>query len=121
MLQLVTRAASGDQHLISLQDRAPSGVASRDEPDTAITPEHLARVFEAHDYELQATANALGMNRASLRRRVADHPDLVLIHDISDEDIRRVAAESTDLPDLARRLRVSRHALRPRLRQLGLT
>ena len=121
LLQLVTRAASGDQCLISLRDRVPSEVAPRDEVDTAITPEHLARVFEAHDYELQATANALGMNRASLRRRVAEHPDLVLIHDISDEDIRRVAVDSTDLPDLARRLRVSRHALRPRLRQLGLT
>ena len=121
LLQLVTRAASGDQTLIELNDRMPSKIDPQDEAETSITPEHLAEVFAAHDYELQATADALGMNRASLRRRVVEHPDLVLITDISDDEIRRVASDSADLADLARRLKVSRHALRPRLRQLGLT
>ncbi len=121
LLQLVNRAASGDQRLITIADRTSRQAAIESSTRAAITPEYLAEVFEAYDFELQATADALGMNRASLRRRVEEHPDLLLIHDISDEDIRRAAARSNDLAELARCLRVSRHALRPRLRQLGLS
>ena len=89
-------------------------------PDPRISEEHLERVHEAHDYEVSATAAALGLSRQALYRRLQLHPRCVLAEDLTDAQVMLALEKVGSLKDAARALRVSQHALRPRLRRLGL-
>jgi len=82
--------------------------------------EALYAVFSAHDYEISKTATALGMTRQSLYRRLEKLPEFVCADALTDQDIRSALEQSSSLSVAARSLKVSVHALKPRLRQLGV-
>jgi len=77
-------------------------------------------VFSANDYEISKTATALGMTRQSLYRRLEKLPEFVCADTLTDQDIRSALRHSPSLSAAARSLEVSVHALKPRLRRLGV-
>lgn len=88
--------------------------------DPRISEEHLERVYEAHDYEVSATAAALGLSRQALYRRLQLNPRCALAEDLTDAEVAQALEQTGSLQNAARALRVSQHALRPRLRRLGV-
>jgi len=114
----VTLLAAGHDAPRALAPRGTEEVTPG--PDPRISEEHLERVHEAHDYEVSATAAALGLSRQALYRRLQLHPRCVLAEDLTDAQVMLALEKVGSLKDAARALRVSQHALRPRLRRLGL-
>ena len=53
-----------------------------------ICDEQLEYLHDQHDFEVTSTARAMGISRQSLYRRIEEHPNLWLINDLSDSDIR---------------------------------
>jgi len=82
--------------------------------------ETLCAVHSNNDFEVRATAAALGWSRATTYRRIQKHPTLRLAADIRDDEIRAALARSDDIKQAARQLGVSVSALRPRLRTLAM-
>ena len=89
----------------------PSGASPSDED--------LLRVYAAQGYEVSATAALLGLSRPALYRRLQAHPACRLVEDLTDEQIERAISRAESVREAAMDLRVSVHALRPRLRRLG--
>ena len=112
--------------MMALGHNAPAPLAQRtssspaDAVSTAISDEHLERVHRAQGYEVSATAAVLGLSRPALYRRLQAHPRCVLAEDLSDAEVRGAMVEAGSVKEAASMLRVSQHALRPRLRRLGL-
>ena len=112
--------------LVALGHNAPAPLARRpsdtaaDAVSTVISDEYLERVHRAQEYEVSATAAVLGLSRPALYRRLQAHPHCVLAEDLTDAEVRGAMVEAGSLKEAASILRVSQHALRPRLRRLGL-
>ena len=80
----------------------------------------IAAVFADCDYEVARAAEVLGLSRQSLYRRLQKLPGFVAADSLSEDEIRFALQNQPSLPEAARSLKVSMHALRPRLRQLGV-
>lgn len=77
--------------------------------------------YEQCEFEVAATADALGMSRPALYRRIALHPDCWLESDLSDAHIVAELNRGGDVAEVAKRLRVSRRSLQARLRRLDVS
>lgn len=80
--------------------------------------ETLEHIMHEHAYEVQAAAQALGVSRSTLRRKVAAHPRLPLVESLDDGTIRSAMAKGGSLRTIALRLKVSERALQGRLRRM---
>ncbi len=81
----------------------------------------LARVLEAHAWEVAPSARALGIAKNTLVARIQKSNTLVRSADLDAPTSRAaLAASAGSIPAAARRLRVSARALKGRMRQLDL-
>jgi two-component system nitrogen regulation response regulator GlnG len=95
---------------------APRRKASR------LTEGELLAALRENDWDLKATAEALGIARPSLYDLIDKSPNLRTAGDLGTEEITRCFQECAgDLDAMVRRLEVSRRALGRRLKELGLT
>ena len=86
-----------------------------------ISRDELAQVLRAHRFELQATAEELGISRASVYQLIDRHPQLRNTSDFSEDELRQAyQACEGDLELMMERLQVSQIGLRRRLRAMGL-
>lgn len=109
-------AGEGEISAVSAVTKPESGEKSA----PPVESEALYAVFSANDYEISKTATALGMTRQSLYRRLEKLPEFVCADTLTDQDIRSALRHSPSLSAAARSLEVSVHALKPRLRRLGV-
>ncbi|WP_164019172.1 sigma 54-interacting transcriptional regulator [Pyxidicoccus trucidator] len=87
-----------------------------------LTEQELLASLRENDWDLKATAEALGIARPSLYDLIDKSPNLRTAGDVSAEEITRCFEEcNADLDAMVRRLEVSRRALGRRLKELGLT
>ncbi|EED35491.1 sigma-54 dependent transcriptional regulator, Fis family [Luminiphilus syltensis NOR5-1B] len=112
-----------DRELLDAAGRIQNGQWQIHEPTTDfvtdVGDDRLAEVHRASEFEVAATARALGMSRPTLYRRIRAHPDLRLADDISDDELREsVARWGRDERTLSRHLEVSASALKARLKSL---
>lgn len=102
-------------------------VAARDAPaqrrrPADISEEELLSALEQNRWDLKATAAALGIARPSLYMLLDRAPHIRTVRNLTQEDIVHSHREcGGDLDEMAARLRVSRSALRRRIRELQLT
>ena len=82
--------------------------------------EELLTTLREHDFELKASAEALGVARASLYLLVQNHPRIRKASDLGADEIRQALASTDDARAAARRLEVSVYALRRQARALGI-
>lgn len=95
----------------NVRKRKPSQI-SRDE---------LVLALRRHRYELQATADDLGISRASVYQLIERHPDLKHTADLTDDELTHCYNEfKGDLERMMEHLEVSQIGLRRRLRAMGL-
>lgn len=86
-------------------------------PMAQVDAEQFRAAFVSHDYEVAATARALGVSRQSIYRRLEEIPDLRLASEVSDSELQQaLAAADGDTREAARALSVSYKGLRVRLR-----
>ncbi|MCE9666443.1 sigma-54 dependent transcriptional regulator [Myxococcus stipitatus] len=98
---------------------APS-LLSRRRPSEVSESELLAALRECA-WDLKATAERLGITRASLYNLVDRSPDVRTVKDLGADEITRCFhACGGDLDAMVRHLEVSRRALQRRVRELGL-
>ncbi|MCP3097427.1 sigma-54 dependent transcriptional regulator [Myxococcus sp. K15C18031901] len=94
--------------------------SSRRRPSEVTEAELLSALREC-SWDLKATAERLGITRASLYNLVDRSPDIRTVRDLGAEEITRCFhACGGDLDAMVRRLEVSRRALQRRVRELGL-
>ncbi|MCP3137163.1 sigma 54-interacting transcriptional regulator [Pyxidicoccus xibeiensis] len=87
-----------------------------------LTEQELLAALRENDWDLKATAEALGIARPSLYDLIDKSPNLRTAGDLSAEEITRCfEACDGDLDAMVRKLEVSRRALGRRLKELGLT
>jgi transcriptional regulator with PAS, ATPase and Fis domain len=79
----------------------------------------LERTLRQHNYQLNATARALGVGLATLRRRMSAL-GIVRAQDLEAEAIQAALTEHGESEAAAAALRVSHHGLKVRMRELGL-
>lgn len=118
-----------DQQLLTMLDSAPPDTAGETLVETApprkrrpsqISREELAQALQENRYELQATADQLGISRASVYQLIERHPQLRHTTDFSDDElIENYHACNGDLERMMERLKVSQIGLRRRLRSMG--
>jgi two-component system nitrogen regulation response regulator GlnG len=100
---------------------APEKAAPRRKA-SQLTEQELLAALRENDWDLKATAEALGIARPSLYDLIDKSPNLRTAGDLSTEEITRCFEECDgDLDAMVRRLEVSRRALGRRLKELGLT
>lgn len=127
-------ARSMDRRDVEHQTTDPDGlVASPVRPErpvnqrgkrrlTDISDAELLRAGEKHRYVYTAMAAELGIARNSLYRRIEESPDLRFPHELSHAEMKACHDGCDgDIDQMVMRLRVSKHALRRRLKELGLT
>ncbi|QDE93946.1 AAA family ATPase [Myxococcus xanthus] len=86
-----------------------------------ITEAELVAALRECDWDLNPTADRLGVARASLYDLIQRHPNIRTAGRLSAAEISRCHQECQgDLQSMARRLEVSRKALARRLKELGL-
>ncbi|QSQ21536.1 sigma-54-dependent Fis family transcriptional regulator [Pyxidicoccus parkwayensis] len=101
---------------VSNEKTAPKRKASQ------LTEQELLAALRENDWDLKATAEALGIARPSLYDLIDKSPNLRTAGDLSTEEITRCFQECDgDLDAMVRKLEVSRRALGRRLKELGLT
>jgi two-component system nitrogen regulation response regulator GlnG len=89
--------------------------------DTPIDDERLVATLRVHAFQLNRTADALGISRTHLDALIARSPRVRKAKDLSRDEIERCAAATgNDHDAMAARLEVSPRGLRLRMRQLGL-
>jgi two-component system nitrogen regulation response regulator GlnG len=99
---------------------APTVPEAEADGDPAVSENDFAAAWEANDFEVAATARALGLSRPAVYRRVRDLPACRLAGDIPRDELLATLAEARgDLEAAARRLCVSQSGLRARLRAAG--
>jgi len=115
------RHVMGEQELLPVTS-APLSVMQTGEmtSERTLNDSDIAEIFAGCDYEVTRAAEILGLSRQSLYRRLQKLPGFVAADSLSEEEIRFALKSQASLPDAARFLKVSMHALRPRLRQLGV-
>jgi two-component system nitrogen regulation response regulator GlnG len=95
--------------------------ASRRRPSD-ITEQELVAAMRESAWDLQATADRLGIPRPSIYDLIAKSPTIRTAGDLSAEEITRCFRECQgDLDAMVPRLEVSKRALSRRIRELGLT
>ena len=101
------------------QSPAPGYQPAAAVTDRQLSDEDLMRIYESQHFEISATAALLGLSRQALYRRLQGLPEFALVDDLTDHQIEQ-AVDATGSPEgAALSLRVSLHALRPRLRRLS--
>jgi len=86
-----------------------------------VTEAELRSALQESRWDLSATADRLGISRASMYVVIGRHPSLRTARDVSVDEIVRVHAEcGGDVDRIVERLEVSERAVRRRLRELGL-
>ena len=114
----VMLVAQDESSMLPLTRQTKSG--QRNTIFEELSDQHLERVYRAKHYEIAATAAVLGLSRQALYRRLEAHPDFVLADDLADTDILEAMKRFSSIKAAAFALKISHHALRPRLRRLGL-
>ncbi|RUO24402.1 sigma-54-dependent Fis family transcriptional regulator [Aliidiomarina minuta] len=85
-----------------------------------VSREELAQGLRQHRFDLQATADHLGIARASVYKLIERHPEMRQVADISDEElIASYEKHAGDLEKMMWQLEVSQLGLRRRLRAMG--
>ena len=86
-----------------------------------LSDEDLREVLCEHRWEISAAAQALGMSRTTLYARIDESPTLHQVKDLDDDAIRACYERcGGDIEAMVDALEVSRSALMPRLKRLGL-
>ncbi len=115
------RHVMGEQEPSPVTSAVSNGVDAEENASRgSLQGEKIAEVFANCDYEVARAADELGMSRQSLYRRLQKLPGFVAVHALTDEEILTALQSQATLLEAARSLRVSVHALRPRLSQLGI-
>ena len=118
-----------DQQLLTMLDQAqhePAGtpVVQATTPKrrpSQIGREELVAALQSNRYELQATAEQLGISRASVYQLIERHPHLRHTTDYTDQELTAsYEACQGDLERMMETLKVSQIGLRRRLRAMGL-
>ncbi len=108
-----------DEALGSETTTAPPVVPRR--KPSEVSDEELVETLRSCHFDLAATATRLGVSRASLYGLIEAAPGVRLAKDLAVEEILAChRRHGGDLPAMALELEVSRHALRRRVRELGL-
>ena len=115
------RHVMGEQELLPVTPAARSVKQNgKMKLERTLNDSDIAAVFADCDYEVARAAEVLGLSRQSLYRRLQKLPGFVAADSLSEDEIRSALQNQPSLPEAARSLKVSMHALRPRLRQLGV-
>jgi two-component system nitrogen regulation response regulator GlnG len=102
-------------------DPGPSGAArSHYRMPAEIDEQQLLEVLRANGFRLAATAKALNLSRTSLYALVEQSSRIRKAADLSREQIADALATARNLPAAATALEVSAHALKLRMRALGI-
>ena len=97
---------------VPIARRRPSEVSEAD----------VRAALAAEEWDLKAAADRLGVPRSSMYDIIARYPGIRTAGALSAEEITRVYQECDgDLDEMARRLEVSKRALRRRVKELGLS
>jgi two-component system nitrogen regulation response regulator GlnG len=87
----------------------------------SLSEEALLEALRAHDYQVGATASALGISRSVLYERVKESGRVRWAKDLSRDELLEAQARcGGDVEAMARQLQVSRRSLGLRLKELGL-
>ncbi len=98
----------------------PAKKSRRQEP-AEIDDDQLIQVLQRNQWELTPAAKQLGVSRPTLYKLVKACPDLHLVQDLKAEALSRCFKKHEgDLDAMSQQLRVSVHALRRRLKDMGL-
>ncbi len=90
-------------------------------PKETVTEEETLKALNDTNWSIKDAAEALNISRTILYSLMEKFPSINRLEDITDENIRAVVAQTpNDLNLWAKELRVSREALRRRIKQLGL-
>lgn len=136
----IAYATGTEPQLDNLLSEAPqAAVAAEPEPKTSpdpeprhgwrpayrkpadVTPGELLTALREHDFQLKASAEALGISRASLYLLVEATPQVRKASELgADEVLEAAAATGADWVQMARALEVSVYALKRQVRALGL-
>jgi two-component system nitrogen regulation response regulator GlnG len=100
---------------------ASPATAARRRP-SEVTESEVKAALAAEEWDLKAAADRLGVPRSSMYDIIAKYPGIRTAGALSAEEITRVHQEcGGDLDEMARRLEVSKRALRRRVKELGLS
>jgi two-component system nitrogen regulation response regulator GlnG len=110
---------------------APSAPPPEPEPEPKAAPprrkpadiseQELLAALSAHAWDLKKAADQLGIPRSSIYDLIAKSPHIRTAGDLSPEEIARCYRECQgDVDTMVQRLKVSKQALRRRIRELGL-
>ncbi|HEY8206194.1 MAG TPA: sigma 54-interacting transcriptional regulator [Myxococcaceae bacterium] len=103
----------------------PGGIAPTPVPrrrPAEVSEAELRAALAAEEWDLKAAADRLGVPRSSMYDIIARYPRIRTAGAISAEEIARAHQEcGGDLDEMARRLEVSKRALRRRVKELGLS
>jgi two-component system nitrogen regulation response regulator GlnG len=102
-------------------DEAQDQAAAPRRKPSDVSPEELDAALRACEWDLKAAAARLGLSRSSLYLLIERSPDVRTARDLTVEEISRCHREcGGKLGEMARRLEVSKPALRRRLKEMGL-
>ena len=115
---------TGSAPIASASDETPvpeDATPSRRKPSD-VGEHELLQALRASEWDLKATAERLGISRASVYLLIEKSSLLRTAGDLSPEEITRCFHECQgDLDTMMQRLEVSKRALQRRVRELGLT
>jgi transcriptional regulator with PAS, ATPase and Fis domain len=98
----------------------PHGNDARTAKSDDYSEQEFLAGYEKARYEVVRTARQLGISRQAVYRRINESPDLCLASELSDEQIRAaLQSYGGDLTAIAMQLKVSRTALRERIRSVS--
>jgi DNA-binding NtrC family response regulator len=101
--------------------QAPAAPRPRSRKPADISEDQLVEALRAHGWDIKSTADALGISRTSLYE-LMEINGIRTVGQLDVEEIRACHRElGGDLDAMAERLRVSKPALRRRIRELGLS
>jgi two-component system nitrogen regulation response regulator GlnG len=122
LLRPTTKSPAPVPTLDELQtvDPGPASVRSHYRMPAEIDEEQLLEVLRANGYRLAPTAKAMNLSRTSLYALVEQSSRIRKAGDLSREQIAEAMAASSNLPAAAMTLEVSAHALKLRMRALGM-
>lgn len=107
------------KNISAAQPMAQTAPAKR--KPSQVTREELESVLVNKRYELQASADELGISRASMYKLIERHPSLRNTADFSEQDLKEAYDNAQgDVEVMMNTLKVSQIGLRRRLRAMGL-
>jgi two-component system, NtrC family, nitrogen regulation response regulator GlnG len=114
-------AQLAEQMVVAAPPVMPPAIAAARRKPADIAEAELLEALEQNRWDLKSTAEALGIARPSLYNLLERSPHIRTGRALSPEEIQQSYREcSGDLDAMAGSLRISRSALRRRLRELGL-